>query len=76
MNERLEEDLATLVETDLMGPTTRAEFNRRKALESADTEQEDRNLGKPPKFDFSSFDEILLEKKAEQLRIARAMFGA
>lgn len=75
MNERLEEDLLTLKETDLMGPTTRAEFNRRKLI-SADPEQEDRYLGKRPKSDFSNFDEILQERKSDQLKIARDKFGA
>lgn len=74
MNERLEEDLRTLKETDLMGPNTRAEFNRRKRLHG--DLQEERHLGKPPKFDFSNFDEILQERKSDQLKIARAKFGA
>ena len=39
LNELLEEDLRTLKETDFMGPTTRAEFNRKKAL-SGDPEEE------------------------------------
>ena len=75
MNEHLEEDLRTLKETDLMGPSTKAEFNRRKQI-SADPVQKDRYLGKRPKFDFSNFDEILQERKTEQLKIARARFGA
>ena len=75
MNERLEEDLRTLKETDLMGPNTRAEYNRRKKL-SAEPEEEVRYLGKRPKYDFSNFDEILQERKADQLKIARDMFGA
>ncbi len=74
MNELLEEDLRTLKETDLMGPTTRAEFNRRKKL-STDPEEE-RKLNKRVKRDFSSFDEILKESKSDQLNIARNMFGA
>ena len=74
MNEKLEEDLRTLKETDLMGPTTRAEFNRRKKF-SADPEEE-RKLNKGAKFDFSNFDQILKEKKSDQLKIARSMFGA
>ncbi len=75
MNERLEEDLLTLKETDLMGPTTRAEFNRRKLI-TANLEQEDRHLGKEPQINFSNFDEILQERKSEQLKIARDNFGA
>ena len=74
MNERLEEDLRNLKETDLMGPNTRAEYNRRKRLQG--DLQEDRYLGKSPQFDFSNFDEILQERKSEQLRVARAKFGA
>ena len=74
LNEKLEEDLRTLKETDIMGPTTRAEYNRRKML-SAKPEEE-RNLRKGGKFDFSNFDEILQERKADQLEIARRNFGA
>mmetsp|Transcript_18541 Transcript_18541/g.21397 ORF Transcript_18541/g.21397 Transcript_18541/m.21397 type:complete len:712 (+) Transcript_18541:74-2209(+) len=72
MNEKLEEDLLILTETDFMGPTTRAEFNYRKSL-SADPEEE-RKLNKEVKFDFSSFDEILQKKKSEQLKIARSLY--
>ena len=76
MNEKLEEDLRTLKETDLMGPTTRAEFNRRKKL-SADPEEERKlNKKRGKKFDFSNFNKILQEKKSDQLKIARSMFGA
>lgn len=80
LNDLLEEDLRTLKETDLMGPTTRAEWNRRQALKAqagmTDTAEE-RLLGKGPKFeDFSSFDDITKRSKAEQLRIARHVFGA
>ena len=80
LNDLLEEDLRTLKETDLMGPTTRAEWNRRQALKAqtgvADTAEE-RLLGKAPKFeDFSSFDDITKRSKSEQLRIARHVFGA
>lgn len=74
MNERMEEDLRTLKETDLMGPNTRAEYNRRKRLQ--EDFQEERHLRKTPKFDFSNFDEILQERKSEQLKIARAKFDA
>jgi hypothetical protein len=74
LNEKLEEDLRTQKETDIMGPTTRAEYNRRKKL-SAKPEEE-RNLRKGGKFDFSNFDEILQERKADQLEIARRNFGA
>jgi len=76
MNERLEEDMRTLKETDLMGPNTRAEYNRRKKLSADPPEEEVRYLGKRPKFDFSNFDEILQERKSDQLKIARDMFGA
>ena len=70
-----QEDLLTMKETDLMGPGTRAEFNRRKLI-SADPAQENWYLGKRPKFDFSNIDEILQERKSDQLKIARARFGA
>ena len=73
LNDLLEEDLKHLKETDFMGPTTRAEFNRRKAL--AGPTKEERKLGKDVKFDFSSFDEILQERKSDQLKIARSMFS-
>ena len=76
MEERLEEDLRTLKETDLMGPNTRAEYNRRKKLSADPPEEEVRYLGKRPKFDFSNFDEILQERKSDQLNIARSMFAA
>mmetsp|Transcript_19270 Transcript_19270/g.28393 ORF Transcript_19270/g.28393 Transcript_19270/m.28393 type:complete len:689 (+) Transcript_19270:122-2188(+) len=74
MEERLEEDLRTLKETDLMGPTTRAEFNRRKRLTT--NPEEVRKLSKGVKKDFLNFDEILKERKSDQLNIARSMFGA
>ena len=74
MNELLEGDLCTLKETDLMDPTTRAEFNRRKKL-TTDPE-EVRKLNKDVKYDFTNFDEILKERKSDQLNIARNMFGA
>jgi hypothetical protein len=73
LNDLLEEDLRTLKETDFMGPTTRAEWNRRKLLAASPEEQK---LGKKPKFDFSHFDEILQERKSDQLKIARNKFGA
>ena len=74
LNELMEEDLRTLKETDFMGPTTRAEYNRRKKL-TADPEKE-RELHKGVKYDFSNFDDILKERKADQLEIARRNFGA
>jgi hypothetical protein len=74
LNDLLEEDLRTLKETDFMGPTTRAEWNRRKLL--AASPEEERKLGKKSKFDFSHFDKILQERKSDQLKIARNKFGA
>jgi len=74
LNELLEEDLRTLKETDLMGPTTRAEFNRRKRLTT--NPEEVRKLSKGVKKDFLNFDEILKERKSDQLNIARSMFAA
>lgn len=78
MNELLEEDLRTLKETDIMGPVTRAEYNRRKkaAAAASDVNDEQRKLDKKPSYDFSSFDEILKKKKSEQLEVARTMFGS
>ncbi len=77
VNDLLEEDLRTLKETDFMGPTTRAEFNRRKkAAAAASAGSEERKLDKQgPAYNFANFDEILQKKKSEQLEIARSMFG-
>jgi hypothetical protein len=81
-NELLEEDLRTLKETDFMGPTTRKEYNYRKAkaereAAAADPEKKknanDRHLRKRA-YNFKKFDEILKEKKANQLKIARDLF--
>jgi hypothetical protein len=74
LNDLLEEDLRTLKETDFMGPTTRAEWNRRKLL--AASPEEEQKLDKKSKFDFSHFDKILQERKSDQLKIARNKFGA
>ena len=74
LNELMEEDLRTLKETDFMGPTTRAEYNRRKKL-TADPEKE-RELRKGVNYEFSNFEDIKKESKADQLEIARALFGA
>ena len=75
LNDLLEDDLRNLKETDLMGPTTRAEYNRRKKLTAGPSgNSEERKLRKPS-YDFSSFDEILQQKKSEQLKIMRNMFG-
>jgi len=74
LNDLLEEDLRNLKETDIMGPTTRAEFNRRKkAAASPSASSEERKLGNEV-YDFSNFDDILQQRKSEQLRIARSMF--
>jgi len=63
-NELLEEDLRTLKETDLMGPTTRAEFNRRKNanLNPAERERKLKN-----KMDFTKLDKILFQRRYEQM---------
>jgi hypothetical protein len=74
LEELLEEDLRTLKETDFMGPTTRAEFNRRKLL-AASPEEEGNLRKKEGKFDFSKFDDILQERKSDQLKNARTKFG-
>ncbi len=74
LNDLLEEDLRTLKETDFMGPTTRAEFNRRKEAAAAFSSEE-RKLDKQAVHEFSNFDEILKQRKSDQLTIARSMFG-
>ncbi len=60
-----------------MGPTTRAEFNRRQKAAAASTgRSEERKLDKrAPVYEFSNFDEILHKKKSEQLEVARSLFG-
>ena len=73
LNDLLEEDLRTLKETDFMGPATRAEFNRRKALASGPVTSRERNLARQ-KYSISSVDEILQKPKAEQLDIMRKLF--
>lgn len=75
MNERLEEDMRNLKETDFMGPTTREEWNLRK--KQGGGSDEDHNFLRKQKtaFDFSSFDQILNERKSDQLKIAKSMFG-
>ena len=72
MNDLLEEDLKILKETDFMGPTTRAEFNRRKQVADGPRASEVRSLVKtsPPKID-----DIRKKPKSEQLDIMRQMFG-
>lgn len=66
LEEIFEEDLRKLKETDIMGPKTRAEFNRRKLLrEGADPSMQDRNL---KKFDFSKMDQVLFQRKLEQMQ--------
>ena len=61
LNDLLEDDLRNLKETYLMCPTTRIEYKRKLRKAS---------------YDFSSFDEILQQKKSEQLKIMRNMFGS
>lgn len=66
LNELLEEDLRNLKETDVMGPTTRMEYNFRKrqaAGPSDDTRasSEERKM-KRASFDFEVFNDILLKK--------------
>ncbi len=74
LNELMEDDMRNLKETDFMGPTTRAEWNYRKAL--AEGNQDQANLrNKRPAYDFSSFDDILKQRKSDQLKIAKSMFG-
>ena len=73
LNEILEEDLRNLKETDFMGPTTRAEYNYRKR--QAESANEKKLRKKKPFFDFSSFNDILKERKSDQLKIAKSLFG-
>lgn len=75
INDLLEEDLRTLKETDFMGPTTRAEFNRRRAAEPADPiSKRERKMVKA-KYDYTNIDEIRKQPKSEQLRIMRVLLG-
>ena len=82
LNDLLEEDLRTLKETDFMGPTTRAEYNRRKKV-AADASgkkggvtREGRKMMKQIKADPSAvMERIKQQPKAEQLKIMRAVFG-
>ena len=75
LNDLLEDDLRTLKETDLMGPTTRAEFNRRKKAAGPSISSEERKLIREKSYDFSNIDEILRQRKSDQLRIMRKKFG-
>jgi hypothetical protein len=53
LNDLLEEDLQTLKEADLMGPTTRAEFYRRKkAAGPSINSSEERKLIREKSYDF------------------------
>ena len=78
LNDLLEEDLRTLKETDFMGPTTRAEFNRRKNAASgpsANTRSEDQKSIERVVSDPSVLDNIRQQPTSEQLRIMRVVFG-
>ena len=75
LNDLLEDDLRNLKETDLMGPTTRAEFNRRKKTAGPSISSEERKLIREKSYDFSNIDEILRQRKSDQLRIMRKKFG-
>ena len=79
LNDLLEEDLRTLKETDFMGPTTRAEFNRRKKAASeasgnAGITSEGRKLIKQFS-DPSIMERIRQQPKSEQLKIMRSVLG-
>merc|ERR1719330_1103701 len=69
LNGILEEDLRNLKETDFMGPITRTEYNFRKKAAGGSVDIE-RQLVDKSAHNFSSFNEILKQKKSEQLRIA------
>ena len=64
LNEHLEEDLRTLKESDLMGPSTRAEFNRRRDMNLSPEERE-RKLKN--KLDFSKLDKALFSRRYENV---------
>jgi len=64
LNEHLEEDLRTLKESDLMGPSTRAEFNRRRDMKLSPEERERKLKNKP---DFSKLDKVLFSRRYEHL---------
>ena len=72
LNDLLEEDLRNLKETDFMGPTTRAEWNRRRKDTGRKLMEEDKSYGFK---NFKNFDEILQKSKSEQLDIARNLFS-
>ena len=55
-----------------MGPTTRAEWNRRKKAEGRKLMKEDKSYDFK---DFKNFDEILQRPKSEQMMIARDLFS-
>jgi hypothetical protein len=72
LEEIFEEDLRTLKETDIMGPKTRAEFNRRKLLrEGGDPTGQERHL---KKFDFSKMDQVLFQRKLQQMQAMKKQF--
>lgn len=78
LNNLLEEDLRTLKETDFMGPTTRAEWNRRRknsgTLDPTVTSEE-RKLLKGATNDFTNMEQIQNLPKTEQLRLMKSVFG-
>ena len=78
LNDILEEELKNLKETDIMGPRTRMEFNRRKkaAGSSVGNEEAVHKQRMSKAYNFTSIDKILRLQKEDQLRIARDMFGA
>jgi len=66
------DDLRKLKLTDIMGPRTRAEYNRWKNSNS--TSREGRNL-KRENFDFSELDEYLRLRRVDQIKSMNGMFG-
>lgn len=70
LSELLEEDLRNLKETDLMGPWTRAEFNRRKLATADPSEQ------KSKKYDMRILDKMLSDKTKKKTMSAGATVGA
>lgn len=75
LNDILEEDLRTLKETDLMGPTTRREYNRRKEAANANIDPVERQQRALKKHDFSKLDNILFQRRLDQLRMGKRQQG-
>ena len=74
------DDLRKLKETDFMGPRTRAMYNKRKALKGKvvpPTAAQQRKLDgeEEGKFDFSKLDQLLYQRRLDQMKNMGGMFG-